>query len=96
METIQVKQPGHWHRRERNRKFLYEFLSSSACMDCGEDEIACLQIDHQRDKRYEMRDMVKNRVSIKTIEAELDKCHVVCANCHMRRTAKTQDWYRRL
>ena len=93
MATAQVNR---WLARERNRKYLFDYLSSSACVDCGEADVACLQIDHQRDKLYDLHRMVKNRISIKRIDAELEKCHVVCANCHMRRTAKTQGWYKRL
>ena len=25
--------------------------------------------------------------------AEIEKCDIVCANCHKRRTAATQGWY---
>lgn len=37
--------------------------------------------------------MVRNGLKIETIQAEIDKCDVVCANCHARRTAARGDWW---
>lgn len=93
---VNTLKPNHWHRRERNRQYLFDYLSKSKCMDCGETDIATLQLDHQHGKLYDMSKAVKNRIGLAKLQAEIDKCHVVCANCHMRRTAKQQDWYRRL
>ena len=65
-------------------------------MDCGEQDPVVLQLDHQHDKRYDMSRAVKNRIGLETLKREIEKCHIVCANCHMKRTAKQQNWYRRL
>lgn len=37
--------------------------------------------------------LVHNSRSLAVIEAELEKCEIVCANCHRRRTATQQEWF---
>lgn len=62
-------------------------------MDCGEADPIVLEFDHVRgEKADNISRMVHGTRSIAAIQAEIDKCEVVCANCHRRRTAETQEW----
>lgn len=80
--------------RERNRRYIYDWYLAHPCVDCGEDDPVCLEFDHVRgEKKAGVGTLANNSNSIETIQAEIDKCDVVCANCHRRRTAASQDWY---
>jgi hypothetical protein len=79
-----------WNKKQGQvlRKFLYSILLDSYCLDCGETDVLVLEFDHRRDKRFDISQMYKRRYSLTTIEKELEKCDVLCANCHRRKTAK--------
>lgn len=69
--------------RERSRKYIKDYLSTHPCVDCGNDNVIVLEFDHVRDtKLYNISDMVQKAYSITTIQKEIDKCDVRCANCH--------------
>ena len=71
----------------RNSEFVKEYLSKHACLDCGEKDIRVLEFDHTKDDKYnDVSVLVWRACSIKTIEKEINKCEVVCANCHRKRT----------
>jgi hypothetical protein len=60
---------------------------SSGCKDCGyNDHAVALQFDHLRDKRANVSNMIRSDYSWDQIKKEIDKCEVVCANCHAIRT----------
>ena len=81
--------------RARNRKLLVDYLQNHPCVDCGEADIIVLEFDHLRDKTGNIATMVNAARSIAAIRAEIDKCEVVCANCHRRRTAQRDGgWYK--
>lgn len=80
--------------RARNRKFLWEYLKTHPCVDCGESDPIVLEFDHQRDKASNLADMSRNGFSIQKIVEEIDKCVIRCANCHRRKTAKDFQWYK--
>jgi hypothetical protein len=53
------------------------------CIRCGYNKcLAALHFHHRNrnEKIYEMN--MSQRTSLKSIKAELDKCDLVCANCH--------------
>lgn len=76
-------------RRNEMRLKLLEYLSKKQCTDCLENDIMVLQFDHCKGKKtMDVSVMVTGLYSWKRIMQEIDKCEVVCANCHMRRTAK--------
>jgi len=89
-----VQENNDRYRLER-RQFLYNYLSSHPCVGCGEDDPIVLEFDHidPKEKYMAISAMVRDNHSIKSIEAEIAKCQVLCANCHRRRTAEQFDWY---
>ncbi len=81
---------------EDNKRFIFEHLSLSPCADCGEQDPIVLDFDHLpgSDKRASVTELLQNHCSLKTLKKEIDKCEVVCSNCHRRRTAKRGNHYR--
>lgn len=74
--------------RNRNKKHIKAYLKNHPCVDCGETDIIVLQFDHVRGKkRGNVSDMVNN-CSIETLDIEISKCKVRCANRHTRKTKK--------
>jgi len=75
-------------RRHRNRTHMYAFLRAHPCTVCGEDDPVVLEFDHTRDKLREV-----TRIAAfggwADLLAEIEKCRVLCANCHRRHTAAT-------
>ncbi len=71
---------------ERNRVLLRELKENSRCTDCGNDNPIVLEFDHLRDKQYNVANMIDNGRSWASIQSEIEKCEVVCANCHRVRT----------
>ena len=65
--------------------YLLSFLREHPCVDCGEDDPLVLEFDHLRDKEFSIGDGIRDRPWNKVL-AEIEKCEVVCANCHRRRT----------
>lgn len=80
--------------KAENQLLMCEYLSAHPCVDCGVNDIIALDFDHQRDKIYNVASMVGEGYSWSTILAEIEKCEVVCANCHRRRTARQKNSYR--
>ena len=72
----------------RGRAYIKRLLQSSACYDCGLSNWLVLQFDHRepKDKAFSICD--NHSRSLKTLQAEIDKCDIVCANCHLMRTAR--------
>ena len=83
-------------RRERTA-YLLDFFSSRPCVDCGEQDPVVLEFDHldAGAKRFEIGSALAYR-AWKDIRAEMEKCEVVCANCHRRRTAERRGSLRSL
>lgn len=80
-----------YHRRygKSRKEFLRQYIiekKSVPCVDCGERYPSyVMDFDHVRgDKKFNLSKGKKT--SVKTIDAELEKCDVVCSNCHRERT----------
>jgi hypothetical protein len=67
--------------------YLIEYFKSHPCVECGETDPVVLEFDHLRDKLFNVGQALARR-RWEAILAEIEKCEVVCANCHRRRTAK--------
>jgi 5-methylcytosine-specific restriction endonuclease McrA len=82
-------------QRKRNRAYVLEYLKTHHCDECGEDRPECLDFHHTNriTKLDRVSKLVHNTRSLKVIQAEMDKCVILCANCHRVETARQQGWY---
>lgn len=82
------------NNRIKKRKYIIELLKNSKCVDCGIDDWRVLEFDHRnrKTKKFNIADSVS--FSIEKIQKEIDKCDIVCANCHNIRTIKQRNYYK--
>lgn len=70
-------------RRDRLRRLLYEHkLELCECRRCGESRAPCLDFHHPDEKTETISKMVNDGYSWDNIRDEIDRCTVLCANCH--------------
>jgi len=74
------------YNKQQYKRKLAEIKQASGCVDCGEQNPIVLDFDHIRDKKYNVSRMIHDGFSWKAIMKEIQKCEVVCANCHRIRT----------
>ena len=76
------------------REYVWNYLSTHPCISCGETDPAALEFHHVRgEKVKEVSNILKNGAALQTLVTEIEKCDVLCANCHRKLTAKKQKWY---
>jgi len=68
-------------------RYLIQFFAAHPCVDCGETDPVVLEFDHLRDKAFAIGPALSQK-NWNSILEEIEKCEVVCANCHRRRTAR--------
>lgn len=80
---------------ERNKKRKVEviqevklYLESKKCVDCNIDDIRVLEFDHVRGKKHKHLSRLIHESTWPIVKKEIEKCDVVCANCHRIRTNK--------
>ncbi len=67
-------------------KLIQQTLASTPCVDCGLLDLLLLEFDHIGDKRGNVIAMARRGCALKTLQNEIARCQVRCANCHRRRT----------
>lgn len=86
------------NRRKKHADYLFkitfDILKNNSCVDCGEKDIIVLDFDHRDSKNFDISTLVHSACSEEKLLNELDKCDIRCANCHRRKTAKTQNYRR--
>ena len=78
----------------RVRQYVFEYIAllkeSKPCMDCKKSySYFVMDFDHVKGKKYDNISKLYKRVTIKTlhlIDEEIEKCELVCSNCHRIRT----------
>ena len=89
-----------WHQRNREKRLARSYKRKAAmneyiqniknemyCIDCGERHPAVLQFHHlnSEDKMFNIGEAVRKGFGPNKIKKEIEKCVVLCANCHIIR-----------
>lgn len=86
-EVIKDRLSAYAKQNKKNvREWFVSFKAKLSCMKCGEDHPACIQFHHREPKlkRFSIGVAVGSGLAIATILEEIEKCDVLCANCHMK------------
>lgn len=92
--VLTSKQQWKKKSKEKTQEEYCKYLLDNPCLDCGEDDILVLEPDHLKDKKYNISHMIKVGYTWKSVLKELEKCEIVCRNCHHRRTHKRQESFK--
>ena len=73
-------------RKKQLRLFIKDYKNNLKCNRCDENHPATLQFHHKDPtiKETEIATAVNRGWSIKRIINEIEKCEVLCANCHSK------------
>lgn len=69
-------------QKEIAREFVRMYLLAHPCSECGNGDSRVLDFHHVEEKAIEISNAVRRGWSISRISDEIDKCVVLCANCH--------------
>lgn len=88
-----IKNNNEWKLNNKEKKYsshkqsLYNQLKSlSKCEICGESYGPALHFHHidPSSKKDNVSKMINSTYSLEEIDEEIDKCIVLCANCHLK------------
>jgi hypothetical protein len=87
---------------KRYRKIAKDYvrevkINSGGCSSCGWYDLDYLQVLHfdhldENEKSYNISRLVSTGKSIALIKSEIEKCRILCANCHRKRTLRQYDY----
>jgi len=77
------------HNYYKTKRDFIDSLKNISCKDCGKVYPAyVMDFDHKdgKIKVGNIASMITRNLSLKRIQKEIEKCDIVCANCHRIRT----------
>ena len=69
---------------KEKRQWVEEIKKKYKCSKCNEDRWVCLEFHHKnpKDKKFTVAESISKGYGKKSILAEIEKCIVLCSNCH--------------
>jgi hypothetical protein len=77
------------NHRKRKREYIRKVKEGAVCADCKKKYPPYVyDFDHRdpKKKKFDIAAMVSHGFGLKKIKKEIEKCDIVCANCHRIRT----------
>ncbi len=73
------------NRQDEIKTWFRQYKASLKCIRCGEDNPACLHFHHRNkhEKKTNISTYVFNARNLEEFIHELNKCDILCANCHL-------------
>jgi 5-methylcytosine-specific restriction endonuclease McrA len=81
-----IKEQKAVRRKKLIRWFREEIKAKLHCAQCPEDFWACIEFHHTDpdEKEFALSDLVSKGFGKERILAEIEKCIVLCSNCHRK------------
>jgi hypothetical protein len=72
--------------RKHNAEWYIDYKNDKSCLVCGESESVCLDFHHLngKDKDFSVSNMMYSTYSKEKIMKEIEKCVILCSNCHRK------------
>lgn len=83
-------------RQQELRDKVWAYKNDHKCVDCDNSDPRVLEFDHLGDKEFNIAGMASDGYGWDRILKEIEKCEVVCANCHRIRTMTRGNWVRNM
>lgn len=94
------KKAAERNRRIKNnlRKKLQDYLSDKQCAICNINDPRVLEFDHinPTSKSFGISRAVHDLFGWEKILEEIEKCQILCANCHKIKTSHEQGWHKNI
>lgn len=69
-------------RRKRNRAFVKQYKEDKSCTKCGESNPLCFHFHHPNNDKDASINHGMCNWGLDRLKKELEKCDVLCGNCH--------------
>jgi hypothetical protein len=89
VERVKIRRES---KRDEAREYVWNYLATHPCVQCGESDVRVLEFHHRRGKDKTISQMMATGYLISAIQKEIDKCDVLCANCHRKITLDQLGW----
>jgi hypothetical protein len=74
-------------QRQAERQEFINSFKNKPCTDCGKTfPNFCMDFDHVKGEKLDNLSSMKSNRTLERIQAEIEKCELVCAICHRIRT----------
>jgi hypothetical protein len=71
------------YKRNKKMRMVLEIKSNNCCLNCGCNKSECLDFHHLKNKDDGIGVMIRDsNVPIELLKLELEKCIILCSNCH--------------
>lgn len=95
-ECRRKSQRDHYQNaRPHIKTWIYDYLSDHPCVDCGQSDPLRLEFDHRENKHFDLgKAFIGKAKDLETVQREIAKCDVRCANCHKVKTHREQNTWK--
>jgi len=82
--------------KKQAHEYIIEYLKTHHCTKCGITNPMVLEFHHRdsKTKKMDVGAMLSGGWPFEMIKKEIEKCDVLCANCHRIESAEQQGWYK--
>lgn len=86
-KSVYMREKSIENIRTPKHRFMIDYYVKNPCVYCGCADLRCLECDHVDPKTKTGKiGYLLASASLESLKKELEKCQVLCGNCHRRKT----------